>query len=105
MRYATIDGTEYKLNERDYAQLLRRFDLSRAKNHRISIRCICHDYVFCKHCPFDINNCYDLLEDVVDDLLKFAPQGESIDWSPKDDTEARAQIQKVRDVLLSAERR
>lgn len=115
MRRITYDGATYELSERNWKQLLRRFDARRASLNlfghyfvRGKSLCVDRDYK-CIRCPLrdpskKVNSCTYLFEKIIgEDLLPNIHLRDSgIVWDPKDDRNARAALQRVMDVLSNA---
>ena len=114
MKHLKTERYEVALNNRDWNQLLKRFDARRAKRDRamveIPIQCICNHYGnYCEGCPFKVAECpftigctvlaHELLGDEI--VIRFGRW--CIYWYSSEDTQAREEIQKVREWLLSAE--
>jgi hypothetical protein len=115
MRLITYDGIEHRLSERNWKQMLRRFDASRASLNAFGYYfvpgksiCVSRSYK-CIRCPLrdprkKTNSCTYLFNKIIgDELLQSVHLRDSgIAWSPKDDTEARLALRKVTDVLAKA---
>ena len=116
MRLIKYDGAEYLLTEKNWKQMLHRFDASRATLnafghyfvHGSSI-CVARDYK-CIRCPLrdahkKVNSCTYLFEHIIgDDLLPYVHLRDSgILWLPEDDAKAREALGRVVNVLLEAE--
>lgn len=101
------NNKEHRVNERDYNRLLARFDLSKAKEIEdgsafiIVEPCLCHWYN-CPHCP--LYSCSGILavNDLTPEHCHFAD--EEVYWYKQYDAESRAEVQAVRDYLLSLPR-
>jgi hypothetical protein len=115
MRRITYDGATYELSERNWKQVLRRFDARRASlnvfgNYFIRGKSLCVDRDYkCIRCPLrdphkKVNSCTYLFEKIIgEDLLPYIHLRDSgIVWDPKDDRNARAALQRVMDVLMNA---
>lgn len=101
----------YRVNERDYKQLVRRFDVEKIETlsprlNAIDIPCICGVYNGCKGCPFSKGET--TCEDVLDDLElepKYATLWPSwIRLLQDKRSEAKQEIQAIRDWILSWEK-
>lgn len=111
MRKIELDGKIAMLTEKQYNQLLRRFDVSAIRGRTIQLKCIClPDDLECKRCPlvvFDTTTAYGCMYvlDRLDILPCYASLGtEGITWNHNDDSEARAEISAIRDALLTLKR-
>lgn len=115
MRRITYDGATYELSERNWKQVLRRFDVRRASlnvfgNYFIRGKSLCVDRDYkCIRCPLrdphkKVNSCTYLFEKIIgEDLLPYIHLRDSgIVWDPKDDGNARAALQRVMDILSKA---
>ena len=117
MRLIPYDGVEHKLSERNWKQLLRRFDARLVKQSplgyniiRIDSICVHRDYK-CIRCPLrdphkKINSCTYLFSKIIgDELLPYVHMRDSgIIWEPQHDAKARQALQKVMDILLTAKK-
>jgi hypothetical protein len=115
MRLIIYEGIEHRLSERNWKQMLRRFDASRAFLNTFGYYfipgksiCVSRSYK-CIRCPLrdprkKTNSCTYLFEKIIgEDLLQRVHLRDSgIAWHPKDDTEARLALQKITDVLYGA---
>jgi hypothetical protein len=115
MRLLTYEGVEHELSERNWRQLLRRFDAERASLNAfgynfIPVKAICvgRDYK-CIRCPLrdphkKINSCTYLFSKIIgEELLQRVHVHDSgILWEPRFDAEARLALQKVKDYLRQA---
>ena len=119
MRKIAIEGTKTKLSERDYKQLLERFDVENTEDGIgstliIKRPCICRSYDYikgqgCKSCPFDIfdktgEGCIQMLH-----MLSLRPAHamlcrNTIYWAGGSDFLARHEITAIRDWLLGLEK-
>jgi hypothetical protein len=116
VRRITYDGATYELSERNWKQMLRRFDARRASLNLFGyyfIRgksiCVAREYK-CIRCPLrspykKVNSCTFLFEKMIgEDLLPYIHLRDSgVAWHPNDDEKGRAGLQKVMDVLSNAE--
>ncbi len=115
MRRIMYEGAVYELSERNWKQLLRRFDARRASlnvfgNYFIRGKSLCVDRDYkCIRCPLrdphkKVNSCTYLFEKIIgEDLLPCIHLRDSgVVWDPKDDRSARAALQRVMDVLSNA---
>ncbi|KKN81694.1 hypothetical protein LCGC14_0316060 [marine sediment metagenome] len=117
MRTAKIGDTKVTLNERDYKQLLKRFDTSSTTSTaaRVSTdgECICKWYTYnigertrsCGKCPLHYNDnvapCITLLNAMIgSDHLLAAPFKCGMSWFAHLDSAARAQLDTIHDFLL-----
>lgn len=110
MKHLKIADYKITLNNRDWEQLVKRFDVDKADpvTHLINIGCVCNYYgERCEGCPFFISTskrlgcmrvAYSLLGN-----FKLLLGYHGMHWRAEDDAQARAEIQKIRDWLLSAE--
>ncbi len=117
MRLITYEGVEHRLSERNWKQLLRRFDARKATLNTfgyywIPVKSICvsRDYK-CLRCPLRdphkrINSCTYIFRNIIgEDLLKNIYMLDSgIFWEPKCDTQARSALSKVSEILAKAPR-
>jgi hypothetical protein len=117
MRLVTYQGIDHKISERNWKQLLRRFDADKAilntfGYYFIPVKAICasRDHK-CIRCPLRdphkrINSCTYIFRNIMgEDLLKHLYMLDSgIFWDPKSDREARLALSKVRKVLSQAKR-
>ncbi len=119
MRKIVVNGVKTKLSERDYKQLLRRFDIENTEelinsSWLISIRCICGLHPprsghHCSQCPFHVFDefgygCIRMLE-----TLKLNPSYAklsriSVHWTYPTNRSARTEITAIRNWLLSLEK-
>lgn len=109
MRVLKWGGQEVRFNERDYKQLLERFDPGIAKRERIRVQCICEHYGLCKGCPFTLEAgrtvcCIAWIRSILGPVYKITLFRNVIAWSCTD-TAAQREIQMIRDELLKAEKR
>ena len=114
MKHLKIADYEITMPNRDWKQLLKRFDVSKAKQsdggrYWINIKCICDKYrVDCDGCPFKVAEiwtkvgCITIAHEIIGEPT-IAMYRDVITWRNRDDTQAREEIQKIRDWLLSAE--
>jgi hypothetical protein len=117
MRLITYEGVEHKLSERNWKQLLRRFDANKAILNvfgyyiiRVNSICVNRDYK-CIRCPLRdphkrTNSCTYLFRNVIgEDLFPYVHLYDSgVMWEPKNDAEARRALQRVMDILLPAKK-
>lgn len=110
MRETVIDGKTIRMNERDYKQLLRHLDPSRAKLKNgawfISTECICPNG-FCPRCPLggdDESACFELLDTLGLSNDCISLNYSSTIWKNKVDVEARRQLSAIHNYLLSIPR-
>jgi len=115
MRLIKYDGIEHWLSERNWKQMLRRFDANRASLNIFGYYfvpgksiCVNRDYK-CIRCPLrdprkKTNSCTYLFEKIIgEEFLKSVHLRDSgILWDAKDDDGARLALQKVFDVLSDA---
>lgn len=115
VRRITYDSATYELSERNWKQLLRRFDAHRASLNlfgyyfiRGKSLCVGRDYK-CIGCPLrdphkKVNSCTYLFEKIIgEDLLPCIHLRDSgVAWDPKDDRDARVALQRVMDILSGA---
>jgi hypothetical protein len=115
MRMITYDGIEHRLSERNWKQMLRRFDARRASLNSFGYyfvpgRSICVARAYkCIRCPLrdprkKTNSCTYLFEKIIGEngLQHVHLRDSGIAWHPEDDTEARSALQRVSDVLSGA---
>lgn len=115
MRLIAYDRIEHRLSERNWKQMLRRFDASRASLNTFGYYfipgksiCVARSYK-CLRCPLrdshkKINSCTYLFEKIIgEDLLQHVHLRDSgILWDSSDDTAARLALQRVSGVLSGA---
>jgi hypothetical protein len=115
MRLVTYDGREYRLSERNWKQMLRRFDAGRARLNTFGYYfvpgksiCVRRSYK-CIRCPLrdprkKTNSCTLLFEKIIgqDALQRVHLRDSGIAWHPKDDAVAKAVLKKVTEVLSGA---
>lgn len=115
MRLIKYNGSEYCLSERNWRQMLRRFDASRASVNVFGYYfipgksiCVNRDYK-CTRCPLrnpkkKTNSCTYLFENIIgEELLTSVHLRDSgILWDARDDDVARLALQKVSVVLSQA---
>jgi hypothetical protein len=117
MRLLTFEGVEHRLSEKDWKQLLRRFDAKKSKLNQfgynfIQVNSICVNRGYkCIQCPLRdphkrINSCTYLFrkiigKDLFPNLYMFDC---GIMWEPKLDPQVRQALQQVTDVLSAAEK-
>ncbi len=115
MRTAKIGDTEVTLNERDYRQLLKRFDTSKTVSYagqimtRTDGQCICDwnhsdidDFPFCEKCPLGKARsigCVNLL-DAMCVKRKFHADYYGMKWPILNDSTARTQLNTIHSFLL-----
>ena len=115
MRMIAYDGIEHRLSERNWQQMLKRFDARRASVNTfgyyfIPVKSICVARSYkCVRCPLrdphkKTNSCTYLFNKIIgDEFLKYLHLRDTgILWEKKDDANARVALQKVHDVLASA---
>jgi len=115
MRKATLLGKEVYLTEKQWSQLVRRFDLDRAKKQRwgtkfrILVGCFCCNFP-CNRCPLRVFRWGDLYgcTRVINYFCgtsdwAFALSMNSVYWWEGDDKRARRQVQKVYTALMCME--
>ncbi len=116
MRTAKIGDTVVTMNERDYKQLLKRFDTSKAIADRayisIEAHCICKFYPYpdfkgdhdCSKCPLGDKDrwmrCVEYIRYIAGVEYIIAELGDYINWHSGRDSEARAQLDTIHDFLL-----
>ena len=116
MRRIKYDGATYELSERNWKQMLRRFDARRASlnlfgYHFIRGNSICVARAYkCIRCPLrgpdkKVNSCTFMFEKIIgtDHLSYVHLRDSGIAWHPDDDENVRAGLQRVMDVLSNAE--
>ena len=115
MRLIKYDGIEHQLSDRNWKQMLRRFDADRASVNVFGYYfipgksiCVNRDYK-CIRCPLrdprkKTNSCTYLFEKIIgEELLNRVHLRDSgILWDAKDDDAARLALQKVVNVLSNA---
>lgn len=119
MRRIVVGDKEAKLSERDYKQLLKRFNLENVSETtntftKIKEPCICAPYRSpresgCGNCPFvvfKVNNsgCMDMLSMLELEPLCAALNMFYISWLFKDNDKARLEVTAIRDWLLGLEK-
>ena len=115
MRLITYEGVEHRLSERNWKQLLRRFDSGKAKlNHfgypSIYANSICVGRAYkCIRCPLrdphkKVNSCTYLFSQVIGkELFPYLHLFDHVViWDPKFDSEARQALQKLTGILSAA---
>jgi hypothetical protein len=115
MRLITYDNAEYLLSERNWKQMLRRFDAGRASLNTfgfffIPVKSICVTRSYkCIRCPLrdphkKINSCTFLFNKIIgEDLMPSVHLRDSgILWEAKDDIDAKLALRKVTRVLARA---
>ena len=115
MRKATLFGKDVYLTEKVWSQLVRRFDVDRAKKaeyetkFRISIGCFCDD-ILCSSCPLnvwrwrDIYGCTRAMNYLCGtSYLAFSVSMDAVCWWEEEDKRARRQVQKVYTALMCME--
>ena len=117
MRTAKIGDTVVTLNERDYKQLLKRFDTSKVVVDRsymsIEVKCICKFYPHlnfvedceCSKCPLGDKNgwlhCVEFAKRIANvDNITALLTNDRIEWRRSQDSDARAQLNTIHDFLL-----
>jgi len=117
MREITYEGVKHRLSERNWKQLLRRFDAKKAKRNslgyyyiKVGSICLDRDYK-CIRCPLrdphkETNSCTYLLKGIIGDelfphLLLFDTV---VMWDPKHDKEVHQALLRVEDVLSAAKK-
>ena len=114
MRTAKIGDTVVKLNERDYKQLLKRFDTSTIVTKGVFLRtnghCLCQWYdrtetrSACQGCPLLYGRrtagCIDLLEKMVGEWVLATPSTNGMMWYKLSDAKARTQLNTIHSFLL-----
>lgn len=109
MRKGRFFSKDFYLTERQWSQLVGRFDVDKAKEHtdtfKIKVRCFC-DGIPCSKCPlgkFQIpgyNGCGRAISAVLGRVhWAFMICMDEIYWWKEDDKKARKQVQKVYDYL------
>ena len=115
MRLITYEGIDHQLSERNWKQMLKRFDARRAFLNTYGYYfipgksiCVARSYK-CLRCPLRdphkrINSCTYLFEKIIgEDLLQRIHLRDSgIAWDAKDDANACLALKKVTDVLSTA---
>lgn len=116
MRKATFFGKDVYLTEKQWSQLIARFDVDRAKKDeyrtnkfRISIECFCADFN-CSRCPLwvlkwgEIYGCTRIMNKLCGTSdWAFEVSMNSVYWWEEDDERARKQIQKIYTGLMCME--
>ncbi len=115
MRLITYEGVEHRLSERNWKQLLRRFDAHKATLNTfgyywIPVKSICVSRNYkCLRCPLRdphkrINSCTYIFRNIMgEELLKHIYMLDSgIFWHPQSDPQARLALSKVSEVLSQA---
>ncbi len=116
MRLITYAGIEHRISDRNWKQLLRRFDASKAIMNNfgyyfIPVKSICVSRAYkCIRCPLRdphkrINSCTYIFRNIIgEDLLKHIYMLDSgIFWHPQSDRPARLALSKVSEVLSQAQ--
>jgi len=115
MRLIAYDGIEHQLSERNWRQMLRRFDASRASLNTFGYYfipgksiCVARSYK-CIRCPLrdphkKINSCTYLFEKIIGEnlLQRVHLRDSGILWDSSNDAAARLPLQKVSGVLSRA---
>jgi hypothetical protein len=115
MRLLTYEGIDHRLSERNWKQMLKRFDAGRAFLNTFGFYfvpvksiCVARSYK-CVRCPLrdphkKTNSCTYLFNKIIgEDLLRCVHLRDSgILWDPKDDANARLALRKVTEVLSRA---
>lgn len=113
MRRFEVAGRKYKLKEKEYRYLLKRFDLSKVSStgdyFHVNVKCICPRglaYSPCEVCPLGPlpTNCLNVLQ-----KAELYPEhvdlgSTRIGWPRWQDEEARAEITRIREALLGLPR-
>ena len=115
MRLITYEGIEHRLSERNWKQMLRRFDANKANLNAfgyyfIPVKSICFTRDFkCIRCPLrdphkKTNSCTYLFKNIIGEEIfaKIHMRDSGIAWNAKFDTEVRPALQKVCDVFNKA---
>jgi hypothetical protein len=117
VRLITFEGVDHRLSEKNWQQLLRRFDAGKSKPYaygynfiRVNSICVNRGYK-CIRCPLRdphkrINSCTYMFKKIIGkDLFPYLNMLDcGIIWDQKHDTQVREALQKVTDVLSSAEK-
>ena len=112
MRTARLFGKDIYLTEKQWSQLVRRFDVDKTKRRKygskfeIRIGCFCCDFP-CRHCPLNVlrwGDTYGCIR-VVNYLCgtsnwAFNLTMDAVSWYEGEDKTARRQIQKVYTALM-----
>lgn len=109
MRKGTLFGEDFYLTEKQWSQLVGRFDVDKAKEYtdtfKIKVRCFC-DGIPCSKCPLgkfrtpENNGCGRAISAVVGKgYWAFCTSMDTVWWWKPDDKKVRKQIQKVYDYL------
>jgi hypothetical protein len=113
MRLIIYNGLKHELSERNWKQMLRRFDASRASLNTFGYYfipgksiCVARSYK-CIRCPLrdphkKTNSCTYFFEKIIGEglLQRVHLRDSGILWEAKDDADARLALRKVTDVLL-----
>ena len=115
MRKATLFGKDIYLTEKQWSQLIGRFDVDKTKQagysakFRISMRCFCDNFP-CSRCPFykvkwgDLDGCARIVNYLCGTSdWAFDLGMSSVSWYEVNDKKARKQIQKVYTALSCME--
>ena len=114
MRKGTLLGKDFYLTEKQWSQLIGRFDVDKAKEHtdefKTKVRCFC-DELPCGECPLGVfrtdglGGCTVAISEVLGRRVvwKFRLNIEEAHWWKEDDKKARNQIQKVYFFLMGME--
>ena len=117
MRLITYEGVEHRLSERNWRKLLRRFDARKAKisilgYFGVHVDSICVERSYkCIRCPLrdphkKTNSCTYFFRRIIgEELFPYVHLFDTVViWDPKFDSEVRQLLQKVRDVLSTAQK-
>ena len=115
MRKATLFGKDVYLTEKQWGQLVRRFDVDKTKRRKygskfeIRVGCFCADFP-CSRCPLgklkwrEIDGCIRAMNYLCGTSdLAFNVGMASVSWHEIDDRKARRQVQKVYTALMCME--
>jgi hypothetical protein len=116
VRLINFEGVEHRLSEKNWKQLIRRFNAQKSKPNAygynfIGVNSICVDRGYkCIRCPLRdphkrINSCTYLFREIIgDEVFPYLYMLDcGIMWKPEFDPQVRKALQRVTDVLSAAE--
>ena len=110
MRILEYNNKTAKLSDEELQVILERFDVDKALEHSgvwtISASCICQYYQEdCYGCPFwQVNGhlgCMDWMRSKAEQKLVCHLYQDRIEWHERDDSQARRQVQKIREAFVN----